>query len=130
MCFKIIRFYIDRFKLCQKLRHKYGFHASYDPCSYPGIMCKFYYDNINKRIQNGVEPLIKTKHIYMVSFMIFRTGSVLIVGKCTEKILNYIYNFIKTILYKEFINIECQTPKVVKRVTIKKIKKRIIQVNT
>ena len=35
--------------------------------------------------------------------MIFRTGSVLIVGKCNETILNYIYNFIKDLLAKEFL---------------------------
>ena len=91
---------------------------------------KEHYDDIKKHIQNGEEPLEKTKNIYMVSYMIFRTGSVLIVGKCTENILNYIYNFIKTILYEEFINIECLTPKIIKRETIKKIKKKSIQVST
>ena len=35
-----------------------------------------------------------------VSFMIFRTGSVLIVGNCTEKILNIIYVFVKGYLEK------------------------------
>jgi len=122
-------FNIKREILVNLLKIKYNLSTSYDPCSYPGIMCKFYYDNINKQKQNGTEPSVKTKDIYMVSFMIFRTGSVLIVGKCTEYILNYIYNFIKTILSEEFKNIECQTPKIIKRITIKKIKKRTIQVN-
>ena len=30
-----------------------------------------------------------------ISFMIFRTGSVLIVGNCDENILNIIYNYLK-----------------------------------
>jgi len=34
--------------------------------------------------------------------MIFRTGSILIVGKCSEPILNEIYQFIKKILETEF----------------------------
>ena len=34
--------------------------------------------------------------------MIFRTGSVLIVGKCSEKVLVYIYEFIRKILQDEF----------------------------
>jgi hypothetical protein len=38
---------------------------------------------------------------YEVSFMIFRTGSILIVGKCNEEILNVIYRFICTVLETE-----------------------------
>ena len=34
--------------------------------------------------------------------MIFRTGSVLIVGNCTEFILNIIYAFLKKILKNEY----------------------------
>ena len=32
-----------------------------------------------------------------ISFMIFRTGSILVVGNCTEEILYIIYNFLKQI---------------------------------
>ncbi len=42
-----------------------------------------------------------------VSFMIFRTGSVLIVGRCDENILMHIYDFLKIILNNEYKNI-CQ----------------------
>ena len=34
--------------------------------------------------------------------MVFRTGSVLIVGKCTEDILHKIYLFVRTMLETEF----------------------------
>ena len=37
--------------------------------------------------------------------MIFRTGSVLMVGKCSELILNNIYIFIRDILEREYYNI-------------------------
>ena len=37
--------------------------------------------------------------------MIFRTGSILIVGKCNEDVLNIIYNKIKIILTEEFTNV-------------------------
>jgi hypothetical protein len=40
-----------------------------------------------------------------VSFMIFRTGSCLIVGNCSEKILKFIFEFIKKILTNEYYNI-------------------------
>ena len=37
--------------------------------------------------------------------MIFRTGSVLIVGKCNETTLSYIYEFVKSVLINEHNNI-------------------------
>ena len=37
--------------------------------------------------------------------MIFRTGSVLMVGKCSEEILTNIYKFIRYILETEYYNI-------------------------
>ena len=40
-----------------------------------------------------------------ISFMIFRTGSVLIVGHCNEKVLNIVYTFIKNLLINEYENI-------------------------
>ena len=39
--------------------------------------------------------------------MVFRTGSILIVGKCDENILLIIYEFLKRILHNEYANI-CQ----------------------
>ncbi len=39
--------------------------------------------------------------------MIFRTGSVLIVGRCDENVLMVIYEFLKIILNNEYKNI-CQ----------------------
>jgi hypothetical protein len=39
--------------------------------------------------------------------MIFRTGSILIVGMCNEDILEQVYIFIKNVLEKEFLKI-CQ----------------------
>jgi hypothetical protein len=40
--------------------------------------------------------------ITKVSFMIFRTGSVLIVGKCEEDVLQEIYLFIRGMLEAEY----------------------------
>ena len=37
-----------------------------------------------------------------MSFMIFRTGSILIVGMCEEYILDEVYLYIKHLLQKEF----------------------------
>jgi hypothetical protein len=43
--------------------------------------------------------------------MIFRTGSVLIVGKCNEDVLHEIYDFIRTMLETEYMTIgKCLVP--------------------
>ena len=103
-------FFIDREILYDVLRYKYNINAIYDPCSYPGIQCKFYY-NPDIEVQLGCQISEENKHLYKnineISFMIFRTGSVLIVGKCDENVLMIIYEYLKIILNNEFKNI-CQ----------------------
>lgn len=116
-------FYINREVLFDILKFKYKIQCIYDPCSYPGIQCKFYY-NEDLTEQNGVQttlegcepmPLVdengkkiknkdknKNKKIVEVSFMIFRTGSILIVGMCNENVLYIIYEYLKTLLENEF----------------------------
>jgi hypothetical protein len=97
-------FFINREILYDILKLKYNIQSIYDPCSYPGIQCKFYY-NHDLEIQNGSQiskDNIKIHtNISQVSFMIFRTGSVLIVGKCDEDVLLNIYEFLKNILVTE-----------------------------
>ena len=97
-------FYIDREKLFDILRFKYKINSCYDPCSYPGIQCEFYYDT-KLKINTGVQAETIDGTIKKLSFMIFRTGSVLIVGKCEEDVLIKIYEFVKTLLEDEFVNV-------------------------
>jgi hypothetical protein len=103
-------YYINRDVLYEILKYKYDIQSIYDPCSYPGIQCKFYY-NPDSTVQNGCQISEENKHLYEnikdISFMIFRTGSVLIVGKCDENVLFIIYEFLKVILNNEYKNI-CQ----------------------
>jgi TATA-box binding protein (TBP) (component of TFIID and TFIIIB) len=80
-------FCINRQQLFNLLRSKYNLNVSFDPCSYPGIQCKYEVDE------------------YKISFMIFRTGSILIVGKCEENIIHKVYQMIKKVLEDEFYNI-------------------------
>lgn len=129
-------FFIDRESLFDILRNKYNIQSIFDPCSYPGIQCKFYYDDIGGnneegvKVDNGVKLDDRVKvddraKVYdrakvddctkldekdpktttRVSFMIFRTGSVLIVGKCNEKILMEIYSLLVNILKTEYTRI-------------------------
>jgi len=104
-------FYINREVLFDILKYKYNIQAIYDPCSYPGIQCKLYYnDSIVLPVANSTTetvglqeeyPTKKTTYENAISFMIFRTGSVLIVGKCEESDLYNIYEFLKTLLTEE-----------------------------
>jgi len=112
-------FYINREKLYAILRSdKYGIETAYDPCSYPGVKCKFYFNNeigFDLSLQKGhimqhernmkMSELDDNKKYTEVSFMIFRTGSCLIVGNCSEQILTFIFDFIKRILSAEYENI-------------------------
>jgi TATA-box binding protein (TBP) (component of TFIID and TFIIIB) len=120
-------FFINREVLYDILKFKYNIQSIYDPCSYPGIQCKFYY-NPDTPIQNGSQISEENKHLFKnvteVSFMIFRTGSVLIVGRCDESVLLQIYEFLKIILNNEFKGI-CQKTKIDDIVPIKDKKKKI-----
>ena len=132
-------YFINREKLVGILKSKYNLNTTYDPCSYPGIMSKFYY-NVEKTKQDGIQPsmeekkkLLNTGLLKEISFMIFRTGSVLIVGKCEEDILMDIYTFLKNILHIEYNEIcqcgyiqhDCKKKNIVK----KKIRRKTIFIN-
>jgi len=107
-------FYINRDKLYTMLKNKYNIHVSYDQCSYPGIQCK-YFDNKDNPSEDGVcKCSMKCSkkgtgsgngQCREISFMIFRTGSILIVGKCEEPTIKKIYLFIKNLLSTEYENI-------------------------
>lgn len=97
---------INRGNLFNILKNKHNLNVSFDPCSYPGIQCK--YDIGNNKT---------------VSFMIFRTGSILIVGRCENESILDVYTFLKTLLNNEYSNV-CEKYKVeVKNKDKKKITK-------
>lgn len=126
-------FYINREALYDILRNKYNIQTIFDPCSYPGIQCKFTY-NHDICIQTGMRISSENKEKYTntteVSFMIFRTGSVLIVGMCDESILHDIYDFLTKLLKTEFKYI-CQrllTSDDIKDKKKKKIRRKILTI--
>ena len=53
-----------------------------------------------------------SKKMVKISFMIFRTGSVLIVGKCERNVLDIIYNFLVKIIETEYKEISLGLNKV------------------
>jgi TATA-box binding protein (TBP) (component of TFIID and TFIIIB) len=91
-------YFINRDSLYNKLRYEKGISAVYDPCSYPGIQCKIYYTEEGEIVST---PVPKNT----VSFMIFRTGSILIVGKCSLEIIHKIYDYIVALLHDSFQSI-------------------------
>jgi hypothetical protein len=107
-------FYIDRDKMYNIIREKYGIEVSYDSCSYQGIKCKFYFNHnigFNPTRQTGrmqdedVATMKETemnKKYTVVPFMIFRTGSCIIVGNCSKKVLYFIYEFTRRLLHNEY----------------------------
>ena len=110
-------YFINRTELYQLLKYKYHISAVYDPCSYPGIQCKIYYKD---RVKTTVEQIA-------VSFMVFRTGSILIVGKCSQEVIYDIYDYLTVILTNEYSNVvdhNCVHSK--KETHIRKIKRSIL----
>jgi hypothetical protein len=107
-------YYINREKLYKLLKYKYKINSNFDPCSYPGIQCEFYHNTANET-QHGIQPnadrsavqvLNETQKVSKISFMVFRTGSVLIVGKCSEEILYEIYDFLCELFTAEYDEIK------------------------
>ena len=112
-------FYINREILIDILKYKYKINCVFDACQYPGIQCKYNYTDTNDSDKK-----------YRMSFMIFRTGSVLIVGKCDENVLYIIYDYIKNLLITEYSNIYVKNTEPPKDMAQKKkLKKRVIIVD-
>jgi hypothetical protein len=133
-------FFINRDRLNAIMRSpKYNIETAYDPCSYPGIKCKYYFNNelpFDHDVQTGqvtksdysmkMSELSENAKYTEISFMIFRTGSCLIVGNCTERTLVFVYDFIKKILQEEYYDIRVDSDdKVIKEKKVK-IRKRTI----
>ena len=110
-------YFINRASLYQLLITKYNISAVYDPCSYPGIQCKIYYE---EGVTTNPTPIA-------ISFMIFRTGSILIVGKCSNTVIREIYEYLVHILFEEYqqiVDSNCVHSK--KETPVRKIKKYIL----
>ena len=123
------KYFIDRFKLFKLLKYKYKIQTAYDPCSYPGIQSKFCYHPEKKRQDGVYNTLLSIDDWKKVSFMIFRTGSVLIVGNCNKQILIIIYNFLKYVLFEEYEIICTANNYIEKKKHKKKIRKKYIYIS-
>jgi hypothetical protein len=127
-------YYINRTVLYNILKFEYDIHSLYDPCSYPGIQCKFFYNKENNthdgtchcKKKCNLNKKNKENVCRVVSFMVFRTGSILIVGNCDEHILNIVYKFVVDILSNEVDKIRANDSVVTRVKKEKKYRKRIV----
>lgn len=118
-------FIVDRDKVHHILKTKYGIETSYDSCSYQGVKSKYYFNHElgfdpakqTGRILEGdasrMKDLNMNKKYSEVAFMIFRTGSCIIVGNCSKRVLYFIYEVIRGILAAEFSQISMGLEEVV-----------------
>lgn len=103
------QYYLNRELLLDILKTKYKIKCNMDSCSYPGIQCKY-------KLTDGHQEK-------EVSFMIFRTGSVLIVGKCNDPQLNTIYQFLVKVFHDEYLNI-CEEQSELEMMEKKQVKEK------
>lgn len=111
-------FNINREKLHNIIKRKYKIDSLYDSCKYPGINCKFYFNReigFDVERQTGViqqedyrlkmDELQETNKYIKITFVIFQTGSCIIVGNCSEKVLRFVFDFVKKMLHDEYRSI-------------------------
>ena len=135
-------FFIQRDFLYAILISKYEIETSYDPCTYPGIKCKFYFKNnlnFDSVTQDGrvdiednklkLKELNDCKKYTEISFMIFRTGSCLIVGNCNTNIIHFVFEFIRNVLTNEYSQIVLPSDTECLKKKTKKIKKKNISLS-
>jgi len=101
-------YYVNLERLQDILKNKYGIHSIFDPCSYRGVKCHFMYNpqlGDEDDEQNGVGNINSEENLVRISFMIFRTGSAIIAGKCTTKEATIVYSFLKKLFEIEYLHI-------------------------
>jgi len=122
-------FGLDRDKVVNFMREKCKLETSYDPSTYPGVICRFYEargEGVGKALP-GVCSCAKScstlrigdkrktakkkepespNSCVKLTFMLFRTGSVLIVGRCDRILLQKVHNHVATLLIRNRSQIE------------------------
>ena len=110
-------FGLDRDKLVDLMVNKYHLETTYDPSNYPGVACRYYTrDDCDTcgvcpcnppcstlEIGNGKGRKRATKvgdhtPCLPMTFMMFRTGSVLIVGRCANDLLSKVHKIVARML--------------------------------
>jgi hypothetical protein len=89
--------------------------------------------NMKDKKEKAKANALANINVVEVSFMIFRTGSVLIVGMCEENVLNDIYGFLTKLLKTEFEHI-CQSligsSHAILKDKKKKVRRKVVMITT
>jgi TATA-box binding protein (TBP) (component of TFIID and TFIIIB) len=106
-------FEVKRFELDDLVREKYKLICSYEPCTHPAVIIKYYCNNShddksgrclcrdlygNKNFCVGRGDCTKEGGCKSVTILVFQSGKVIITGGRLLYQVNLAYNFIKTIL--------------------------------
>jgi len=112
---------IIREKLYDLLINKYDIQAYFSPTSHHSIQCKMYFreedgeyiyqrgdkhTRTNNSTKLGRDEIDNNVGLYVVSCMIFRTGSVLIITRMNMDALYKVYELLKKIFKDEYNNIK------------------------
>lgn len=107
-------FGLDRDKVVNLARDQCGLETTYDPSNYPGVICRYYQPaGVDTKGRCPCNPPCSTLRIgdkrsaattvpapkcQKLTFMVFRTGSVLIVGRCHHTLLHHVHGFVARML--------------------------------
>ena len=117
----ICGYYIDRDNANNIFKEKYGLVSDFDPSHYPGVKIKYYYNNdlpMDHSVQTGrvddenrikVSNLEKLSKYTRISIAVFRTGSCLVSGNCSDEQLIFVYNFAKQVFKDDYLQLRVPT---------------------
>ena len=91
---------IDREKLHRDIIHN-GLYSSYEPCIYPGVNIKYYYNNYNNGIcdcEDYCENKNKNSKCTKITIAIFESGCTIITGAKNLEQINTTYQYIANLL--------------------------------
>ena len=82
----------------------YGYYSSYEPCTYPGVNIKYYYNPIRNNFgicdcENPCNGKGKENTCKKITIAVFKSGKIIITGGRNKQNINSAYQFIT-----EFIN--------------------------
>lgn len=126
-------FKIKRDILHDLLVNSYNIYSTYEPCIYPGVNTKYYWNNSNTEdgvCECDVECDGKGNgdgdgKCKKVTISIFQSGAIIITGATSIEQLNSAYSFINRVLDENFDELERQPPpEPIEQNTIKILKKQ------
>ena len=129
-------FKIKRDVLHNLLVHTYNIYSTYEPCIYPGVNTKYYWNTTNT--QDGVCNCTKNcvgkgsgngdGDCKKVTVSIFQSGAIIITGATNHEQLNDAYNFINKILETHFEELKRIPPPepIEQPIKLKNAKKKVL----